>query len=165
MKKINLYILVSFLIITFLSSGCKKNEDINNNHSDIKILLNGYEFTNATCENGIDPALSFSILATMRNYSEIPGTVESWLFNIYKDDTLLVTIDKNNYTDLACGKVELLLDSIITDAEYGYIGMNNVVKLDVFGDTPEDIPFNNVGVVVTIRDDSGYTYEISDKYY
>jgi len=158
MKKINLYVLVGFLIITFLSSGCKKNVD---NHSDIRILLNGYTFTNDTCENGIDPALSLTILAKMKNYSEIPGTVESWLFNFYKDDTLLLTIDKNNYIDLACGKVELLLDSTIIDT--GYIGMNNVVKHDVFGEIPKDIP-NKVEVIVTIKDDSGYTYQISDTY-
>jgi len=162
MKKINLYILVSFLIITFLSSGCKKNVDINN-HSDIRILLNGYEFSNVTCENGIDPALSFTILAKMKNYSDIPGTVESWLFNFYKDDTLLVTIDKNNYIDLACGKVELLLDSTIINTEYGYIGMNNVIKHDVFGEIPQNVP-NKVEVIVTIKDDSGYTYQISDTY-
>ena len=164
MKKINLYIFVSFLIITFLSSGCKKNGDINN-HSDIKILLNGYQFGNTTCENGIDLAISFTILATLKNYSEIPGTVKSWLFNIYKDDTLLLTIDKNNYIDLACGEFELLLDSTIINTEYGYIGMENVVKRDFFGDLPKDTLPNKVEIIVTIIDDSSYTYEISDIYY
>lgn len=156
MKKINIYSFFIILILLFVFAGCSSNSDTENK-SDVRVSMAGYNFTKNTCANGIDPALSSEIKAAFKNFSKIPGKIEFWKFNIYKNDTLLLTIDKNNFENLACGQQQIVLDSPII--ETGWIELYGFMKYDFFGDMP-----NKVEIIVTIKDDSGYTYEISDTY-
>lgn len=156
MKKINIYSFFVILILLFVFAGCSSNSDTENK-SDVKVSLAGYNFTLNTCTNGIDPALSSEIKAAFKNFSKIPGNIEFWKFNIYKNDTLLLIIDKNNFENLACAQQQLTLDSPII--ETGWIELYGFMKYDLFGDMP-----NKIEIIVTIKDDSGYTYEISDTY-
>ncbi len=156
MKKINIYSFFVILILLFVFAGCSSNSDTDNK-SDVRVSFAGYEFTLNTCANGIDTALSSEIKAAFKNFSKIPGNIEFWKFNIYKNDTLLLTIDKNNFDDLACGEQQIVLDSPII--ETGWIELYGFMKYDLFGDMP-----NKIEIIVTIKDDSGYTYEISDIY-
>ncbi len=156
MKKVNIYSFFAILILLFIFAGCSSNNDTENK-SDVRVSMAGYDFTLNTCTNGIDAALSSEIKAAFKNFSKIPGKIEFWKFNIYKNDTLLLTIDKNNFENLACGQQQILLDSPII--ETGWIELYGFMKYDLFGDMP-----NKVEIIVTIKDDSGYTYEISDTY-
>jgi hypothetical protein len=156
MKKINIYSFFVILILLFVFAGCSSNSDTENK-SDVRVSLAGYNFTLNTCTNGIDPALSSEIKAAFKNFSKIPGNIEFWKFNIYKNDTLLLIIDKNNFENLACAQQQLTLDSPII--ETGWIELYGFMKYDLFGDMP-----NKIEIIVTIKDDSGYTYEISDTY-
>ncbi len=153
MKKVNVYSFFVILILLLVFAGCSSNSDTENK-SDVRVSFYGWDFSKNTCENG-DPALSSEIKAAFKNFSEIPGKIEFWKFNIYKNDTLLLTIDKNNFEDLACGQQELVLDSPII--ETGWIELYGFMKYDLFGDMP-----TKVEIIVIIKDDSGYTYEISD---
>jgi hypothetical protein len=101
--------------------------------------------------------MSFVIKSLLKNFSDIPGSVINWKFDVYKGATLLAVVDKDNFDSLACGQQQLIDDSPIVDM--GRFEVYGFTPFSVFGEGPD-----TVRVTVTIKDDAGNTYEISDQF-